>query len=113
MNKEEKIIESIWDELELSLTESGHPFHIFSIASINNGQPDARNVVLRGVERKKNMINFHTDSRSKKVSQLEEQADICALFYDKKKKVQLKSMEKHLMKKIYKKLKTNGKIRKE
>ena len=28
MNKEEKIIESIWDELELSLTESGHPFHI-------------------------------------------------------------------------------------
>ena len=58
MNKEEKIIESIWDELELSLTESGHPFHIFSIASINNGQPDARNVVLRGVERKKNMINL-------------------------------------------------------
>ena len=90
MNKQEKIIESIWDELELSLTESGHPFHIFSIASINNGQPDARNVVLRGVERKKNMINFHTDSRSKKVSQLEEQADICALFYDKKKKVQLR-----------------------
>ena len=59
MNKQEKIIESIWDELELSLTESGHPFHIFSIASINNGQPDARNVVLRGVERKKNMINFN------------------------------------------------------
>ena len=46
--------------------------------------------MLRGVERKKNMINFHTDSRSKKVSQLEEQADICALFYDKKKKVQLR-----------------------
>ena len=46
MNKEEKIIESIWDELELSLTESGHPFHIFSIASINNGQPDIGMLLL-------------------------------------------------------------------
>ena len=43
------------------------------------------------------MINFHTDSRSKKVSQLEEQADICALFYDKKKKSSAKSLWKNIL----------------
>ena len=90
MHKEKQILKNIWNELSLSLVESGHPFHIFSISTVHNGLPDARNVVLRGVSEEQKSISFHTDTRSKKVSQFDEKNSVCALFYDKTNKTQLR-----------------------
>ena len=56
--KEADILKSIWDELNLSLTVSGHPFHIFSISTVEKNKPDSRNVVLRSLDNKNNSITF-------------------------------------------------------
>ena len=90
MDKKEKILNEIWSEFNLSLKKGGHPFHIFSISTINNNKPDARNVVLRNVEKEKRLISFHTDLRSKKINQIKNDSNVCALFYDKDKKIQIR-----------------------
>ena len=66
MNREEVILKDIWSELNSSLKQRNHPFHIFAVATINNqSKPDVRNVVLRDVDEKSKSITFHTDKRSK------------------------------------------------
>jgi pyridoxamine 5'-phosphate oxidase len=90
MKKEDKILYEIWNELNLSLNTSNHPFHIFSVSTIKDNKPDARNVVLRSVEKEKRTITFHTDKRSKKIKQIYNSPDTCALFYDQQKKIQLR-----------------------
>ncbi|MBT3520575.1 MAG: hypothetical protein HOA86_02450 [Gammaproteobacteria bacterium] len=91
MNKEETILDQIWDELEASLEVGGHPFHIFSISTIFNNKPDSRNVVLRNVNRNNKSVTFHTDTRSNKISQIKNDNNVCALFYDSAKKIQIRA----------------------
>ena len=50
MKHSQKILGDIWKELELSLENSKHPFHIFTITTINGNFPDSRYVVLRNVK---------------------------------------------------------------
>ena len=91
MSKEEIILDQIWEELTASLEVGGHPFHIFSISTIANNKPDARNVVLRNIDRSNRSITFHTDARSNKISQIESDNNVCALFYDQSKKIQIRA----------------------
>ena len=91
MSKEETILDQIWDELAASLEVGGHPFHIFSISTISNNKPDARNVVLRNVNRNDQSVTFHTDTRSNKISQIKNDSNVCALFYDSAKKIQIRA----------------------
>ena len=51
---------------------------------------DGRTVVLRGVEKKNEIIWFHTDIRSKKIKTLKANPNGSFLFYDKKEKIQLR-----------------------
>ena len=91
MSREELILKEIWHELNASLSQGKHPFHIFAVATTNhNSMPDVRNVVLRNVDQKCNTISFHTDKRSKKINQIKNNSDVCALFYDQEKKIQLR-----------------------
>ena len=90
MSKEETILDQIWDELAASLEVGGHPFHIFSISTISNNKPDSRNVVLRNVNRNNKSVTFHTDTRSNKISQIKNDINVCALFYDSAKKIQIR-----------------------
>tara|TARA_B100000035_G_scaffold188712_1_gene161124 strand:- start:3033 stop:3614 length:582 start_codon:yes stop_codon:yes gene_type:complete len=95
MNREEVILKDIWNELNSSLKQRNHPFHIFAVATINNqSKPDVRNVVLRDVDEKSKSITFHTDKRSKKINHIENYNDVCALFYDQHKKIQLRTYGK-------------------
>ena len=91
MSKEEMILDQIWNELTASLEVGGHPFHIFSISTILDNKPDSRNVVLRSVDKNKHRITFHTDVRSNKISQIKNDKNVCALFYDKSKKIQIRA----------------------
>ena len=88
--KEADIVKSIWDELNLSLNVSGHPFHIFSISTVEKNKPDSRNVVLRSLDNKNNSITFHTDKRSSKIKQFFNNKNVCALFYDQPNKIQIR-----------------------
>ena len=90
MTERKEILDKIWDELALGLNSGKHPFHIFSVSTIKNNKPDSRTVVLRAVEKENKSISFHTDLRSKKVLQIKESENICALFYDKDSKIQLR-----------------------
>ena len=90
MTERKEILDKIWDELTLGLNSGKHPFHIFSVSTVKNNKPDSRTVVLRGVEKENKSISFHTDLRSKKVLQIKESENICALFYDKDSKIQLR-----------------------
>ena len=51
-----------------------------------NNEADGRIVVLRGAFRDKNILRFHTDIRSAKVSSLKENKKIYFVFYNKKRK---------------------------
>ena len=90
MTERKEILDKIWDELTLGLNSGKHPFHIFSVSTVKNNKPDSRTVVLRAVEKENKSISFHTDLRSKKVMQIKESENICALFYDKDSKIQLR-----------------------
>ena len=90
MTEKKEILDKIWDELTLGLNSGKHPFHIFSVSTVKNNKPDSRTVVLRAVEKENKSISFHTDLRSKKVMQIKESENICALFYDKDSKIQLR-----------------------
>ena len=90
MTERKEILDKIWDELTLGLNSGRHPFHIFSVSTVKNNKPDSRTVVLRAVEKENKSISFHTDLRSKKVLQIKESENICALFYDKDSKIQLR-----------------------
>lgn len=90
MKHRQKILDGIWKELELSLKKSKHPFHIFTITTINGKFPDSRYVVLRNVNAAKKTILFNTDKRSSKIKHIKDNNNVCALFYDIVKKVQLR-----------------------
>ena len=90
MTEKEGILDKIWNELILGLNSGKHPFHIFTVSTVKNNKPDSRSVVLRGVDKENKSISFHTDLRSKKILQIKESENICALFYDKDTKIQLR-----------------------
>ena len=90
MTERKEILDKIWNELTLGLNSGKHPFHIFSVSTVKNNKPDSRTVVLRAVDKENKSISFHTDLRSKKVLQIKESENICALFYDKDTKIQLR-----------------------
>ena len=66
-------------------------FHNFVVATSSfQNTPDARTVVLRGFDSKKMEISFHSDLRSHKINQLNKNKNVCLVFYDEKKKIQLR-----------------------
>ena len=66
-------------------------FHnlVFTNVDFNN-YPEARTVVLRNFCTDEFIINIHSDSRSNKVSQLNKNKNVCLIFYDDQKKIQLR-----------------------
>ena len=68
-----------------------HPFHtpVFSNMDINN-LADSRIIVLRHFDPKNCILNFHTDFRSPKVSNLLHNKNSLFLFYDHNLKIQLR-----------------------
>ena len=67
-----------------------HPFHQFTIGSINENSIEQRMVVLRRWVLKRRSIIFHTDFRAPKVTQLKKDNRCSILFYSKQDKLQLR-----------------------
>ena len=84
----------IFQELKLALQEGahkkGHPFRFFSLGTVSKeNNPCLRTVVLRNVAEDLT-ITVYTDSRSEKVKQIAKNANVCLLFYDAEKQIQLR-----------------------
>ena len=90
MNNTEKIIEKEWGELHKGTKIGQHPFHTFSLSTISDNMPNSRTIVLRKVSIKNKEIFFHTDKRSSKYNEILSNKNVCSLFYDKKRKIQLR-----------------------
>ena len=83
--------EEILSLLQRGVKDRKSGFHNFVIATFStNHQPDARIVVLRGFDLKKMEISFHSDLRSNKINHINKNKNVCLVFYDEKKKIQLR-----------------------
>ena len=84
------IYEEIWDYLDIAVKDRKSGFHTFSLATISNGYPDNRTVVLRGCCKKTMKLSFHTNNFSNKIIDISADHNVSALFYDKEKKIQIR-----------------------
>ena len=90
----DEIETSIWSELERSVAarpraEHGetdvqsphHEWRVAVLATIADGQADARSLVLREVDAAERRLVFYTDARSPKVRQIEQSPQGTLIFY--------------------------------
>tara|TARA_B110000444_G_scaffold152159_1_gene142382 strand:- start:634 stop:1227 length:594 start_codon:yes stop_codon:yes gene_type:complete len=79
-----------FSEIESGVKSAKHPFHMFCISTIRNQYPENRNVILRSFSTSSFSFSFNTDIRSQKINDLKSNKKVSALFYDEKRKVQLR-----------------------
>lgn len=87
-------LEEAWKEVNSELkrasVDSRHPFRYVVLGTINvDGGPSQRTVVFRGFTGVNDLL-IHTDSRSEKISEIKDNPKISLLFYNDKKKLQLR-----------------------
>jgi pyridoxamine 5'-phosphate oxidase len=80
-----------WELLSKGVTDRRSPLHTLTVASVDsNGQPDARIMVLREVDKAAARLRFHTDARSNKVALIGDGAPVTVLAYHPDNHVQLR-----------------------
>lgn len=84
------LLASIWESLQKGAMARAHQFHTGVIATVSEGAPQARTVVLRKVIPETRTLMFHTDQRSQKISELAQNPNVSWLFYDADARVQLR-----------------------
>jgi len=80
--------EQLKKELFNGVNKKGHPFRYFTLATLNNGRPKQRTVVLRKIS-KDLKFTFYTDCRSPKIEQIKSNENVNLLFYHPKKLIQI------------------------
>ena len=93
----DEIETSIWSELERSVAarpraepdepvadEPPHEWRVAVLATVDDGQADARGLVLREVDAAERRLVFYTDARSPKVRQIEQSPQGTLIFYSRK-----------------------------
>ena len=86
-----KLLEKAWDLLKEGSSDRNSVFRNPSISTIDaNGHPVSRTMVLREVDPNKRIFRFHTDQRSTKYDELNQNPNISCLFYNAPKKIQIR-----------------------
>ena len=88
--KSTRVLEIEYNELQKAIKDGKHEYHCFYLATINKKKPKIRTVVLRALNENKNTLSFHTDLRSDKVKEIQSNRNVSALFYDKKRRIQIR-----------------------
>ena len=86
----EEIQNKYWSMLDDAVTNRGSPFRIPVFICAHQDEVDGRIVVLRKSDRENNLLQFHTDFRSPKVSNLKKNNSSQFVFYDHKLKIQMR-----------------------
>ncbi len=93
-----------------AVIERNSPYHIFSLSTINNKQPESRMVVLRKVNESPFQLFFNLDARSPKSKQLQDNKFCSTLFYDQSRRIQMRmkcSIDTHYNNDVTKKVWNN------
>jgi pyridoxine/pyridoxamine 5'-phosphate oxidase len=85
----DQILKDLKSEVRFGYLKKKHPFRYVSLASIENGAPTQRTVVLRDATDDFDLI-IYSDNRSNKVQQLDKNSKASLLFYHPKKLLQIK-----------------------
>ena len=85
-----EILDIEWENLENAVLSAKHSFHSFTLSTIRKNIPQARTIILQAFDKSSFSISFNTDSRSKKLIDIHENKYVSALFYDKKRRTQLR-----------------------
>ena len=86
----QQTLENEWSHLSDGIKSASHPFHNFILSNSINDIPESRIVILRTINIQKRLIGFNTDKRSPKYAALLNNNNVNALFYDQKRKIQLR-----------------------
>ena len=90
-NNIDLILDEIWSLLQRGVADRNEDFRLpVVIVSATDGA-EGRIVVLRGAFKEKNILRFHTDFRSSKIKSLKENKKIYFVFYNKKRKIQVRA----------------------
>ncbi|WP_119168950.1 pyridoxamine 5'-phosphate oxidase family protein [Algihabitans albus] len=85
------VLENCWHLLQVGVSDRKHGFHLPVLATSTPDEgPDARSVVLRGVDRRHHLLRVHSDARSAKIRQIGTDPRVSFLFYDAAEETQLR-----------------------
>ena len=76
--------------LKDGISNISNPYHFFYLSTLNNKEVTSRTIVLRDVKKCPLSIYFNADYRSPKVKQLLSNSQCSVLFYDNKRKLQIR-----------------------
>lgn len=80
-----------WNRLSHAANDTNDPLRLVTLANIDpDGLPQARIMVIRGADREASRIWFHTDSRSRKIEQLQRNGNVCVVAWDVNDRIQLR-----------------------
>ena len=85
-----EIKKKIWSMLDDAVTNRSSPFRIPVFVCGDQSDFDGRIVVLRKSDQSNNLLQFHSDIRSDKISKLKKNKNAALIFYDKEEKIQLR-----------------------
>lgn len=88
----EELLATIWGRLEQGCRNRQDAWHTAALATVNNGRPAVRTVVLRSVDPSARELVFFSDVRANKVRQLTDRPRAEWLFYDAAARVQLRAL---------------------
>jgi 3-hydroxyisobutyrate dehydrogenase len=93
----DELEKNCWIQLVNGAVKSRIPFHTPCVATLNNGAVSMRTVVLRKALPLSKELRFHTDIRSNKWKDLQNNDSISALFYDASTRVQIRVKGKAIL----------------
>ena len=85
------ILDEIWSLLQRGVADRNEDFRLPVVIVSATDSAEGRIVVLRGAFKEKNILRFHTDFRSSKIKSLKENKKIYFVFYNKKRKIQVRA----------------------
>ena len=90
-NNKDLIFDEIWTLLSRGVVDRSEDFRL-PVIIVNKGDfADGRIVVLRGAFKDRRVLRFHTDLRSSKIEALKHNQNIYFLFYNKRRKIQVRA----------------------
>ena len=90
-NNIDLILDEIWSLLQRGVADRNEDFRLPVVIVSTTDSAEGRIVVLRGAFKDKNILRFHTDFRSSKIKSLKENKKIYFVFYNKKRKIQVRA----------------------
>jgi 3-hydroxyisobutyrate dehydrogenase len=90
-NNIDLILDEIWSLLQRGVADRNEDFRLPVVIVSATDSAEGRIVVLRGAFKDKNILRFHTDFRSSKIKSLKENKKIYFVFYNKKRKIQVRA----------------------